>query len=370
MRGWVAIKVRRIVCHRTVEQVRCVLSSSSPTHHHRRRSPSRSRKRLFDLKRFESKPPSLLPSIEANRTPPKYSSTDTGSRRLGLARKPYLNLLRASTSNKPEYGQVGSQEKTTDPINIITLHRGPTPQFEDMSSSPKSLLRNANGPRAVDAGQDREIGRTSSRHHRESDGHGGERSKRDAPTRRSSEKKSAHRRRQSVSQAIDVCIEQPSFELDVIAQPERGVVLGMLVHTSIMISLRLPAPDRSANAGIIDTSGLFAVVSLLAENRSGERVPLENGVMTSQKMFDSVHAIPDEYAERFTSNQPCRLALGYFSFPDLLIRQVGTYRIRVTLVKIDAAGGDGGSSVLSVDSDVVKVDRRSGAATRRQRVNI
>jgi len=142
-------------------------------------------------------------------------------------------------------------------------------------------------------------------------------------------------------------------------------VLGMPVETSVMISLRLPAPDRTVSADDIDTSRLFAVVSLVADNRYAERVPLENGVMTGQKMFDSVHAIPDECAERLAHNQPCRLVLGYFSFPGLLIRQSGSYRIRTTLVKMSSDGAGGASSILNVDSDVVKVERRSTACRQR-----
>ncbi|KAI7704744.1 hypothetical protein KC353_g13290, partial [Hortaea werneckii] len=92
----------------------------------------------------------------------------------------------------------------------------------------------------------------------------------------------------------------------------------------------------------------------------------EAGIMTGQKMFDSVHSIPDECAERLASNQPCRLVLGYFSFPGLLIRQSGTYRIRTTLIKTSEASQGGGSSIVAVDSEPVKIERRSIAAPRRQ----
>lgn len=91
--------------------------------------------------------------------------------------------------------------------------------------------------------------------------------------------------------------------------------------------------------------------------------------MTGQKMFDSVHSVPDDCAERLANNHPCRLVLGYFSFPGMLIRQSGAYRIRTTLLKMSSSGAGGGSTVMSVDSEPIKVERRSIATPRRhQRV--
>lgn len=81
-------------------------------------------------------------------------------------------------------------------------------------------------------------------------------------------------------------------------------------------------------------------------------------MLTGQKMFDSVHAIPAECASPLARSHPCRLALGYFSFPGLLIRQAGCYRVRVTLIKMGASGAGGGASVLAVDSEVIRVERR------------
>ena len=229
----------------------------------------------------------------------------------------------------------------------------------------RSYLRDSSGPRAVDAGTGRTKAGGSSRRQREHD------DKQQRPTRdsshRSSKKESSARRKHP--RATESYSERPYFELDVIGQPPRGAVLGLPVETSVLISLRLPDPDRSISADSIDTSKLFAVTSLIAESPSGERVPLEAGIMTGQKMFDSVHTIPDECAEQLANSQPCRLVLGYFSFPGLLIRQSGSYRIRTTLIKMSTSGEGGGSSVVAVDSEPIKIERRSIATPRRsQRV--
>ncbi|KAK5123675.1 hypothetical protein LTR85_002311 [Meristemomyces frigidus] len=232
-------------------------------------------------------------------------------------------------------------------------------------SSQRTYLRDNCGPRVVDAGAQRGKGGSGTRRHRDNDDKGQHRSKRDS-SHRPSKTEASHRRKPSTSQATDGYGERPSFELDIIGQPPTCVALGMSVEASVMISLRLPSPDRAISADSVDTSKLFAVASLVADNRSGDRVPLEAGIMTGQKMFDSVHSIPDECAEQLASNQPCRLILGYFSFPDLLIRQSGTYRLRTTLIKMNATGEGGGSSIVAIDSESFRVERRSIAAPRRQ----
>lgn len=264
-----------------------------------------------------------------------------------------------------------SQAFASGHIEALVTTSQQTTLADDMAdASPRSYLRDSSGPRAVDPGSSHEKGRNGGRRHRESDDKGGHRSKRDS-SHRSPKKELSHRRKHSTSQATETYAERPYFELDVIAQPPRGVALGMPVETSVMISLRLPSSDRANNTASVDTSRLFAVASLIADRSSGDLVPLEAGIMTGQKMFDSVHAIPDECAEQLASDQPCRLVLGYFSFPDLLIRQSGTYRIRTTLVKMSSSGSGGGSSMLAVDSEPIKVERRSTATPRRhQRVCI
>ena len=238
----------------------------------------------------------------------------------------------------------------------------------DMSQ--RSYLRDSSGPRAVDAGTSRDKGRSGTRRQSDNDDKAQHRSKRDS-SHRSSKKESSHRRKHSASQVTDSYSERPYFELDVIGQPARGVALGMPVETSVLISLRLPTTDRAITPDSLDTSRLFAVASLIADSRSGDRIPLEAGIMTSQKMFDSVHSIPDECVEGPASNSPCRLVLGYFSFPNLLIRQSGTYRVRTTLLETSPTGECGGASVVAVDSEPIKVERRSIATPRRhQRVYI
>ncbi|EMC94177.1 hypothetical protein BAUCODRAFT_222983 [Baudoinia panamericana UAMH 10762] len=231
--------------------------------------------------------------------------------------------------------------------------------------SPRSYLREGNGPRVVDTGIGHEEGRRDSKAALRGDERSDHRSKSDS-SRRLTKKDTAHRRKQSASQVPTGRLEQPFFELDVIGQPPQSVVLGMPVDTTVLVTLRFPNADRHISAASIDTSAFFAATSLITDNRSGERVPLESGILSGQKLFDSIHPIPEACPDRFANDQPCSLVLGYFSFTSLLIRQPGTYRIRISLIEMSQTGRGGATNIVTIDSDNIRVERRSTAMTRRQ----
>ena len=62
--------------------------------------------------------------------------------------------------------------------------------------------------------------------------------------------------------------------------------------------------------------------------------------------------------------------VGYMRFPELVIRQPGTYRIRITLIRIrnsssdpPAASATGGVSVQAVDSNPIVVQAAGGSSS-------
>lgn len=235
-------------------------------------------------------------------------------------------------------------------------------------TSHRSYLRDRSGPRVVSNsnGPDKPSG---SRRQKDADGREKDHPRRSSNSHRSPKKESSHRRMSSKSRSSNVFTEQPTYELDVIGQPARGIQLGVPVETSVLVSLRLPSADYAFSANGVDTSGLLAMISLVADTRTGERMPLEAGSLTGQKLYDSVHPIPEECATTLARNQPGRVVLGYFSFPGLIIRQSGTYRIQTTLIKMSSAADAGATSLLAVDSDPIKVERRGdGSLRRHQRI--
>ncbi|KAK5115666.1 hypothetical protein LTR62_000755 [Meristemomyces frigidus] len=221
-----------------------------------------------------------------------------------------------------------------------------------------SYARTSCGPRPVDTSTGRDKPARNSRRRPSKD---------DTPRSSKKDNPTSPRRKSSSRRTTEPLAERPYFQLNIIGQPQRSIALGQTIDSSVLVSLRFPAgtPAPNALAAATDTSTLFAVCSLLTENRSGDRVPLEPGLLTGQKLFDSVHSVPNDYAVRAAGQEPCRVVLGYFSFPELLIRQAGTYRIRTTLLQMGAGGNSGGQSVLAVDSEPVKVERRVEGAPRR-----
>ena len=226
----------------------------------------------------------------------------------------------------------------------------------------RSRLRDRSGPRVVESGHQSQRYREGN----ENESSGLNRNDSTRPSRRGSTL------RRSISshgpQPTDLALADSSLELEVLVDPAKSIHLGTSVQTCIMVYLRLPTSDRVISANNINTSQLLGVTSLVADNRNGERIPLEPGLLSGQKMYDSVQPFPDRYGS-LPYNDPCRQILGCFTFPDLLIRQAGNYRIRTTLVQMDGSSERGATSLFCVDSDSIRVDRRSNATQRRhQRV--
>ena len=156
-------------------------------------------------------------------------------------------------------------------------------------------------------------------------------------------------------------LRQPRVILDIIGQPPPTIQLGELVQIDLLVSVGFASRSTVAATRNSDSSSLFAVASLVAETRSGERMSLEAGFLTAQKMFDSIHPIPDNCLELPPHDQACRAPLGYSSFPSLLIRQAGTYRLRITLLQMTATEA---TSLSYIDSEPIKVERRGTLAQR------
>ena len=138
------------------------------------------------------------------------------------------------------------------------------------------------------------------------------------------------------------------LELNVIGQTSSVIYLGTSVKSAVLVSLKL------SSASHFDASGLLAAVSLVKDDVDGQHEVMEGGSLTSQKMVDSIHPIPEEVAPVLASSDPHRMALGYFSFPDLMIKQTGTYRIRTTLIKVVDAEV---LSLCALDSEPIVVKR-------------
>ena len=90
---------------------------------------------------------------------------------------------------------------------------------------------------------------------------------------------------------------------------------------------------------------LLAVASLVTANHDGSTTPIRNGVLTGPQLVDAVHE-PNRHVVPSD-------VLGYVSFGGLTIHSLGTFRIRVTLLKVcsDNADRHTGAAVQAVDSE-------------------
>ena len=143
-----------------------------------------------------------------------------------------------------------------------------------------------------------------------------------------------HRRRVKASQPI----ESPSLELDVIVQPTKPMHLGTPFEVSVMISLKFSSTVGNTTATNFDTNGMFASATLVTDSDDGNPIPLPNGLLAGQTMANCIHPVPDDLASAIDQGHPCRVVLGYTTFPNLYIRQVGIYRVRTGLGQIGITG--------------------------------
>ena len=237
---------------------------------------------------------------------------------------------------------------------------------------PKSYSSELRGPRAAGSDHTHDKGRNNSRRQQKNEEHGGHYRSKRHQTNRLSKSELSTRWKASGPRDLNSYSARPSFELEMVDQPAKVVPFGAAIETSAMVTVRLPVPDRATFLRNFDTSQLVGVVSLVTETSGGERTPLETSRMTGQKMFDSVHPVPRDYADNISHRRPGRLALGCLKFPELLIRQPGTYHVRITLITMGDSAGSAGcngtapASVLTVDSETVHVERRPTGSSRRQ----
>lgn len=248
-----------------------------------------------------------------------------------------------------------------------------------LSSSPRTTIRDSNGPRAVDSGN------TPSRHHRSrrhSKGDGGNGDKhrpkwkdsQQASCSPPSRREGQHGHRRKVSSPTSTTANpaasalrtesSPTLELTIIGQPAQGIALGLPITTSVVLSLRSSSSSSATlpSASQIDTSTLFALPTLLTETNQ----PLDPQLLTSTsgKPFASLLPLPSDAARTFERIHPGLNVLGYFSFSGLVIRQAGSFRIRTTLARM---GSEGAVMVCATESEGVRVDRRASASTADRR---
>ena len=153
-------------------------------------------------------------------------------------------------------------------------------------------------------------------------------------------------------------VENIEYAMDVVLQPPATAVAGQELGKVVV---RLRTTDGSADDALADSTNLVAVATLTPV--SGPTDPAVLNTMLSGRRFNSIFLFSDEEADCLPSSIDMDDArgIGYTEFPDLAIRQPGTWRICITLMRIRNMSSDppaslsGGTSVHEIHSNPIVV---------------
>lgn len=158
--------------------------------------------------------------------------------------------------------------------------------------------------------------------------------------------------------------------MDIVVQPPRTARVGQTMSGSIIVRLR--TTNAEPDDAVADSTNLVAVATLVpGPNSTASTDPSVLNALLVGRRFDSIHPFADDEADGSIASMDMAdpYGVGYMRFPELIIRQAGTYRIRITLIRIRNSASDppvasagNGSAVHIVDSNPIVV-YGSGPAT-------
>ncbi|KAF2469436.1 uncharacterized protein BDR25DRAFT_229088 [Lindgomyces ingoldianus] len=171
------------------------------------------------------------------------------------------------------------------------------------------------------------------------------------------------RSHRSTSSRHSISPEDIRYAMDVVLQPPPTAWAGYELNRTIVVRLRTTNTDP--NDALADSTNLVAVATLVpGPNSTGSRDPTVLNSLLAGRRCDSIHPFSDDEADGVAASLDMDhpRGVGYMVFPGLIIRQPGTYRIRITLIRIRSTSSDlpvspssGGASVQVVDSNPIVV---------------
>ena len=145
--------------------------------------------------------------------------------------------------------------------------------------------------------------------------------------------------------------------MDVVAQPPRAVYANQTLPGSIIVRLR--TTNVHPIDAIADSINLVAVATLTLGSTSttANDVLLLNSFLAGRR-FDSIHPFSDDIADSSIVSMDTAdpSGVGYMRFHELVIRQPGTYRIRITLIRIHNPASEPQTEVAGNGSAVQIID--------------
>ena len=137
----------------------------------------------------------------------------------------------------------------------------------------------------------------------------------------------------------------------IVIQPPHQARPGDVLTPPIVMSLENQSGSHSAEQESIDPTLLWAVVSVVSEDDLTPISPPRSDLLIGT-IADSIHPLtpPDHEGQ-----------IGFVAFSNLIIREPGRYRLRISLIKMNAVGEintpsyEGGTAVQSMSTRVINV---------------
>ncbi|KAJ4992303.1 hypothetical protein SVAN01_02322 [Stagonosporopsis vannaccii] len=148
------------------------------------------------------------------------------------------------------------------------------------------------------------------------------------------------------------------YAMDFIVQPPRTARVGHTIPGTIIVRLRTTNTDP--DYAIADSTTLMAVAALVpGPNSTVSSDPHVLNTLLAGQRIDSIHPFADDEADGSIASMDMAgsQGVGYMSFPNLVVHQAGTFRIRITLLRTAD-----GTAVQVVDSNPIVV-QAGGAST-------
>ncbi|MCJ1290521.1 hypothetical protein MMC34_002060 [Xylographa carneopallida] len=141
------------------------------------------------------------------------------------------------------------------------------------------------------------------------------------------------------------------YIMRIVIEPPQQARPGEVLTPPLVMSLENQSGPISPEQLPVDPTLLWAVVSVVSEDDMTPVAPPRTDLLRGT-IADSVHPLtpPDHEGQ-----------IGFVAFPNLIIREPGRYRLRVSLIRMNAIGEtstpsyEGGTAVQSMSSRVINV---------------
>lgn len=149
------------------------------------------------------------------------------------------------------------------------------------------------------------------------------------------------------------------YAMDFIVQPPHTARVGHAIPGSIIVRLRTTNTDP--DYAVAESSSLMAVAALIPGNSNAPSDPRVLHTLLAGQRVDTIHPFADDEADGSIASMDMAgpQGVGYMRFPELVVHQAGTYRIRITLLRTAD-----GSAVQVVDSNPIVIQNGGHSASK------